>query len=457
MRSILLGMVALIVLLLVMPVSSQSTDQITVNNIKVYPSPIYVRDRQVNLVANITSQKSLQRVWLRYGYSSTGNVNQVFNYSVAFMYLDNAIGRNQYWAAQLPVPSTPSLLVLYLNATDVDGCSIIYPGANNPESHWVMPVPNATFYPPSLTINSLTLGLQYSYANLTVGLAGELPYPSWGYWTTVSMYSLPRGDYIESNLALLESSSSRFYYTGKASFLTELNGTTKYYPYDSYLLGVNISIPYRDFNVTFGPNYPVRLNPSNLIASSYYDTWQPPVTKEQQVQHHGNNTNLLFEFVLNRQNPSPSFSMIGAADTILMAFALVFPAALVERRLTVYLASVIIPITLLISPSLNPFGFGVTIFESYFSYLMLANALLIGSSIVAWRVKDSRIKGGLDVGTGVLTACLAYYSVSGTPMPPWAWQIALLIPILAFASRFADREKKGKRVVEQAFSSPSSP
>lgn len=425
----------IIILAPLFPVHSQSTDQIAVNNINVYPSPIYVRDGQVNVVANITSQNSLQRVWLRYGYSYTANVNQVINYSVKFMYPDTTVRQNQYWDAQLNVPSKPSFLVFYLNVTDVNGYSIIYPGANNPESYAVSAVPNATFYQPSFTLNSMTLGLQYSYANLTVDLAGVLPYPSWGYWTTISMSSLPDRYGIESNLALSESASSRFYYTGKASFLTGLSGSPDNYPYDSYVLGVNISIPYRHLNLTQN-SYPVRLYLSNQIANYFENSWVSS-SAQPLLQYHGNETFLSVEFSLQRSNQPIATPIISLANVTLLAAALVFEAENVEKRLTVFLTSVVISVSVLISQSLNPLGFGTTIFEWYFSYLMLANALLLLVSVIGWRASSyRRLSNWLDVFVGAIVAVLGEGLFANTPLPSYLWLSLFAIPLLALLFRF---------------------
>lgn len=404
---------------------------------KVYPSPVTVRDQQVNVVANISSSLPLRNVQLLVAETNSTTFPQALNYARVFMYMFNTINGSEYWEAQLPRESHPTNFAVYVNATDSENDSALWPTPTTfPLIIPVELVPSSQMYPPQFEISGLTLGLDYSYVNLTITHAvAELPYASEGGFLQIFMLSEPHGYGIQNPLTLIEEANNRFVYVGNGTFSTELSGSTASYPYDSYVFGLNMSIPYPNLNYT---KYRVSIFPSNQIASSFQDSWQISNT-QQDVYYRGNTTFLVYSFTLQRSNQPLAFPLIAVADIILLASALVFASDDIDKRLTVYLTSVVISVSVLISQGLNPFGFGITLFEYFFAYLMLANALLIAGSILGWRVGSRKhLAAVVDVSGGLIVAFIAYHYFGPTPMPWFIWSSMLLVPAFALVSRFVD-------------------
>lgn len=410
-------------------VVSQPNNGVTISNVNVYPQEVTVADKTATIVANITSQSPIQRVALNYAVTTSDYLNQNFNYTTIFMFPGNVVGQFQYWEAQVPVPTTPSLVAFYVNATNANGSSSVYPSIRNPDGFLVEPLPNATLDVPEFTLNSMTLGLQYSYANLTLSMNGIIPVVT-GYPVGVSMTSLPHGYGIFYPNSLSESVQNRFYYSVNGSFTTEVAGQTSNYPYDSYIVGVNMSIDYPNLNVT---NYPIRLTPSNQIANTVQDSWNIN-TIYQGVEYRGNYTIILVEFQLTRSNQPISLPIIAYGTVVLLAAALFFDETDVTKRLTVFLTAIVLALSVLISPNLNPFGFGNTIFEEYFSYLMLATAVLTATSVVTWRARNHPeasnvlefvVAGGIGIASEIVFGSTALpASISLAPLSIFAVSVA---------------------------------
>jgi hypothetical protein len=428
------------VLLPIAPALSQM--QVNIAYVSIYPNQPTVRDQQVYIVANISSPVNLESVTLYIGPSHGLTFPQNINYTAYPMYQSDTVipNREGLWTATLPQQPTPVDLAFYVQATGVNNESVVYPSLSHPEPLVVLPVPETVVTGYSFQINAITLAQDYSYANITIQMSGVFPYSDAGVNFPVFLRSIPHGYGIFPDLNLIESTSDRFDYYGSGSFTTELSGNPSNYPYDSYILGVNMTLPYANLSVS---NSTIPLYASQQFANAFQDAWSATeVPGYPAVSHPGNDTTILVEFQLHRLDQSSSLplDMISIASVILLASAMIFPVSKIDRRLTVYLTSVVISVSVLLTPSLNPLGFGITLYQKYYSYLMLSTALLVVSSVFAWRIKRRKPHSAIpDVAAGALIVCLGVGFFYDTPMPAWIWLLPSLVLVFAAAFRYNER------------------
>lgn len=411
--------------------ASAQTSEITIHNITVSPSEIVVGDKDAWVTAIISSTGSLERVALWHGELPPEASIQNVNYTASYLYEDHVNGSNQYWMGQLPIPSKPSRLVFYVNATDASGQSVVYPSAQYPEGFLVLQPPNAALAAPILTLNGFALGAQYSYANLSMQLRAIIPSLN-GYPVYLDMYSIPHNYSILFSGSLYQDPQNRFSYSLKTSFITELNGSTSNYPYDSYLFGFTAKINYPRLNFT---NTPIYLGFSNQIANTIQDSWTYPREVMPVVSYRGNQTILSVEFQLTRSHQSTSLPIIAIANVILIASIFIFEPKDIEKRLTVFLTAIVMSLSVLISPNLNPFGFGNTIFESFFSYLMFASAFLIMSSTLASLERSNeRFTKTVDIIFPSFVMIYGLWIFSSTVLPVSIWLLLSIVPLFAIVT-----------------------
>ncbi len=205
------------------------------------------------------------------------------------------------------------------------------------------------------------------------------------------------------------------------SFITELSGASSNYPYDSYIFGVNVTLNYPIKTIY---NYTITLNPSNRIANAIQDSWIIS-TVRQHYSFHGNQTILTYEFQLSRSGQPVSLPTIAYAAVVLLAAALLFEPEHVDKRLTVFLGAIVLSLSVLISQNLNPFGYGNTIFETFFSYLM--------SQTQSWFWRPY-----LCGGSKATEWCRA----SWMSLPWWVWISPTIVPISGLSASFSRHGSK---------------
>lgn len=409
-----------LVFVLATPVRAQSGPEVEISGVHAYPTPVSTIDSHVNFVANVSSTVSVSQVVLYYAYTNSSQTcDSGLHFARYQMDPEGAsIGKYQGWYVQVPMVPHYQWVFFYANATDTSGQYAIYPGTICVGAYPILSAPIPTFSATSFQLNGFNLGLQNSDVNLTMKLGAQLPIVS---ESAVQVYldSYPYGGYMAYPFAWLEPSTSpngRFSYSSKATFTTALFGATGNYPYDSYLFGVSATV---DYPIQTVYNNTVPVSYSSQIANTMQNGWTVSLVRQNYLIS-GNHTILSYEFKLARSNLPISLPVIGYASVVLLAAAMLFEPEKVGNRLTVFLGAIAVSLPVLISPTLNPFGFGNTIYEVYFAYLMFANALLIMFSALVWRLRDHlNISSFFDIIGGVIVAAIGAYVFLPTQMPSW--------------------------------------
>jgi hypothetical protein len=191
-------------------------------------------------------------------------------------------------------------------------------------------------------------------------------------------------------------------------------------------------------------NYSVTLNISNQIVNTVQDSWTVS-TVRQTYSFHGNQTMLTYEFQLRRSSQPVSLPTISYATVVLLAAAMLIDPEKISDRLTVFLGAIVLSLSVLISQNLNPFGFGNTIFETYFSYLMFANAILVLSSVLVWRFRSHLVaSSATDVAAGIVVAWISVLFFRGTQLPWWVWISPIIVPMSGLSASFFRTQSQGE-------------
>lgn len=401
-----------------------------INYMFFYPSPpLTIRDN-IYAYANVTSSTELKSVTLYLAISSTRILDgSNLNYKTLQMQSVNDWKQNtpQTWSVDLPQIINSSYIEFFSMAIDRNNQTGSYYSRENPRIIPIneVPKPYISYY--SISISSLDFKNYGSLANLTFNIQGQFPYPQFGPGIPVNLSAYS----VSNHFGMREYEGIRFWYVYQSSGEVTLNGDVSQYPYDNYKIELEISIPYP--NATLLETNKIPLSQSLNFLNTQSDLWNITNSK-QNFYHEGNDTKMQLTYNLNRlRSPIDPLLLVGFTNFILLASAMMFSVKDIDKRLQVYLAAVIVPITVLLGVKLNPFGFGITIYERYFSYVMLATASLISVSILAYRLKIYRISNWLDLISGVGVCGAGLYLFFNTSIPPLGKMpifIFLLAPLL---------------------------
>jgi hypothetical protein len=429
-------MVPLVTSILPFVVIAQQAPELSISDIKALPGFITTVD-PIYFSFNITSSSGITNGLLYVARTnattiSTG-LNLTYDKVPIFPVTEFVKSEPQAWHANMQSVGVPTTLAVYVKVTNAENVTARYP-PNVPLFFSVNKIPASQFSVQPLQLETVSLGRTYSYANLSITIQGEFPNPPNDYPISVDFRSIPHGFGGYNPLILTEDSGSRFWYKGTALESTELYGDPLQYPFDSYKLAFKIIIPYRNSSM---PSYPIQLVPAGQFKASS-DQWNRSETG-QSVTYEGNSTIVTVSYNLTRLNPPyPPLLLVGIASFVLLAAANILEPGQFERRLDIYLAAIVVAVSVVVGVRLNPYGFGVTIYEEYFTFLMVAIALVVMASAISFRLKTRKRASYGDVVVGLFLFIVSELTFGPTNMPWWGWLGTVLLPSAAVAKISAE-------------------
>jgi hypothetical protein len=211
------------------------------NYVNFYPNPpLTIRDNIVTY-ANITSDTRLKSVTLYLSIINTTTKPTDLNYTPFQMWTFYKWEQNtaQKWEVVLPKISQPYDIEFYITAIDQNNQTGTYYSREDPRVIPIInvPKPYISFY--SLNLSEMIHKNYGSFANLTLDIQGQLPYPDFGYDIPVNAKSTAS---LSNFYGMSAYEGGRFWYIYHTNVAVPLDGENSQYPYDSYTIRLEISI-----------------------------------------------------------------------------------------------------------------------------------------------------------------------------------------------------------------------
>ena len=430
-----LWIIVTLLLLAAMPGISAQTGPPTLS-VYWYPEgyPVTPYDT-VNIQANVTSSTGIKNVTIYYRIGPFGlALNSVSDYNRSSM--QGPVGASHgIWFYDFEPQKNGTAIYFVVSAFDNSGLQTIYPGNqpfSNPQTIRIEFPSKPYISSVNIYLNTLTITDTSALANVSVSMVAYLPSPQEAGWFSISVSTV--GSYPVGYLSMYESSNSRFFYIGQASWLVYLNPTnpTNELPYDTYSLDLNLTLPYYHFdNLSYAvKNVWVQVGG----AAEVWNSWNI-VTPPAEWYIHDNSTVQITYTTLSRRIPNfyPPLVLMLVALGVLGLVPLVSTYH-PTKRFDIFLNVIILGSSAELSQTIYPAtGYhGDNIFLESFALILCATIFMMAVSSLPeeFRTKTFRsfqCEWYADIGIIALISVFIFWF---TNFPPTA---KVLTPILGLS------------------------